>query len=578
MLIRRIKLAVVSLVLLTGAAVLAQGVVVEDGYPVARTAEAVVGPSPWYFFLAIVVGVILAISFELILTHLSVAAGISSVGPFDRYAKRETKPAKVEAEGEGAVMRTVRKTSNMFGVWALVTATVSLFFASWLAVELSQSPSAFTGFVLGLSIWALFYIIMTAIEVTALTSLVGSLTHTAAEGLRSAYKATTSIFGKSEEDRIVDTAERVTAAVRDELFGDVDTDRIRKQVDKYVRQLRPATAEEIKDTLRDMLDDTELRALVEHGEGELADVDVMTATLETKGVSREKARTMATNVRSAISKIREEYKSDKDRFSKISDAAMRVAGRSEEEARSAREQIEDYLRRTHKDELEPEGIKRDLEKLFSHPREGLSAVRERLSHFDRTTLEAILAQRQDMSEDEARKVTDRVMSVIDRIRGKTEEAAGEVTGEVEARRRGIQAKISNYLNSMGRPELRYEGIKHDIQTLFHDPRAGADALIRRLRAMDRDTLKAIIASRRDVSDEDAEHIVSQMERARDETIARYERMKEEVQHRIEDAKDRALREAEETRKAARNAAWWTFGSAIASACAAIVGGILSTYT
>jgi uncharacterized protein YjbJ (UPF0337 family) len=327
-----------------------------------------------------------------------------------------------------------------------------------------------------------------------------------------------------------------------------------------------------------MLDETEIRALVEHGEGELADVDIMTATLETKGVSREKARTMATNVRSAISKIREEYKSDKDRVSKISDAAMRVAGRSEEEARSAREKIEDYLRRTHKDELEPEGIKRDLETLFSHPREGLSAVRERLSHFDRTTLEAILAQRQDMSEDEARKVTDRVMSVIDRIRGKTEEAAGEVAGEVEARRRGIQAKISNYLNSMGRPELRYEGIKHDIQTLFHDPRAGADALIRRLRAMDRDTLKAIIASRRDVSDEDAEHIVSQMERARDETIARYERMKEEVQHRIEDAKDRALREAEETRKAARNAAWWTFGSALASATAAVVGGILSTLT
>lgn len=575
MLIRKFELALISLVLLTGAAALAQEVVVEEGYPIVRTTEAVVGPSPWYFFLAIVVGVILAISFELILTHLSVAAGISSMGPFDRYAKREPKPGKVREEGEGAVMRTVRKTSNMFGVWALITATVSLFFASWLAVELSHSPSAFTGFVLGLSIWALFYIIMTAIEVTALTSLVGSLTHTAAEGLRSAYKATASIFGKSEEDRIVDAAERVTAAVRDELFGDVDTNRIRKQIDRYVRQLRPATPEEIRDALRDILDETEIRALVEHGEGDLADVDVLTATLETqRGMTRERARTVAANVRSALSKIREEYRSDKDTVSKISDAAMRVAGRSEEEARSARERIEDYLRRTHKDELDPEGIKRDLEKLFSHPREGLSALRERLLHFDRTTLEAILAQRKDMTEDEVRKVTDRVMSVIDRIRGRTEEAAGEV----EARRRGIQAKISDYLNSMGRPELQYEGIKHDIQMLFHDPKAGADALIRRLRAMDRDTLKAIIASRRDVSDEDAEHIVSQMERARDETIARYERMKEEVQHRIEDAKDRALREAEETRKAARNAAWWTFGSALASATAAVIGGILSTFT
>ena len=572
MLIRGVKSAAVGLALLAGAAAIAQEV--REVYPVVTTAEAVVGPSPWYFFLAIIVGVILAVSFELILTHLSVAAGISSVGPFDRYGKRETKPAE-PGEGAGTVMRAVRKTSSMFGVWALVTATISLFFASWLAVTLSHSASAFVGLVLGLSIWALFYIIMTAIEVSAITSLVGSLTHTAVEGLRSAYKTTTSIFAKSEEDRIVDTAERVTAAVREELFGDVDAADIRKQIDKYIRQLRPATAEEIKDALRDILDETEIRALVEHGEGEFADVDVLTATLETEGgMTRERARTMATNVRSAISKIREEYRSDKDTVSKISDAAMRVAGKSPEEAQSIRRQVEDYLRNTQKEELDPEGIRRDLERLFSSPREGLSALRERLSHFDRSTLQAILAQRQDMTEEEAKKVTDRVMGVIDRIRGKAEETAEQV----EARRHGVEAKIRGYVNSLGRPELQYEGIKHDIQMLFHDPKAGADSLIRRLKAMDRDTLKAIIASRRDVSEEDAEHIVSQMERARDETIAKYERMKDEVQHRIDDAKDRALREAEETRKAARNAAWWTFGSAVVSACAAIIGGVLSTYT
>ena len=131
---------------------------------------------------------------------------------------------------------------------------------------------------------------------------------------------------------------------------------------------------------------------------------------------------------------------------------------------------------------------------------------------------------------------------------------------------------------MGRPELRYEGIKHDMQVLFHDPKAGADLLIRRLKAMDRDTLKAIVASRKDMSQEDAEHVVSQIEHARDEAIAKYEQMKTEVQHRMEDAKDKALHEAEEARQVARTAAWWTFGSALVSAAAAIVGGVLSTYT
>jgi len=472
-------------------------------------------------------------------------------------------------------MASVKKTTNLFGIWTLVTATLSLFFASWLAVRLSTTLVVFHGIVLGLAIWALFYIIMTAIEVTALTSLVGSLVQTAAGGLRTAYKATASVFGKSEEDRIVDTAEKVTAAVRDELFADVDVKDLREDLEKYIQQLRPPSPMEIKNALRDLLDETDLQAIIEHGEGPFMDTDVVTASLVTEsGMSREKAQSVANSVKDAIGKIREEYGSGKDTASKVTDAAMRVAGKSGQEAQATREKIEAYLRDTHKEELSPEGIKRDLEKLVTSPREGIAALRERLSHVDRSTLRSFLAQRKNMSEQDVDRTTDRIMSVIDTIRGK----AAEVPEAADARKRSVEAKIRNYLNSMGRPELRYEGLKHDFQVLFHDPKAGADLLIRRLRAMDRDTRKALVASRKDMSEEDAEHLVSQLDHARDETINKYEQMKTEVEHRLEDARDRALREAEETRKAARTAAWWTFGSAVASGAAAVIGGILSTYT
>ncbi|MGE5293664.1 MAG: hypothetical protein ACM3VT_02425 [Solirubrobacterales bacterium] len=578
MAIRRILLAAGILALLMGITVLAQpratGPGIVDQAPMTQTQQTIVTPSN--FWLAIVVGVILAVSFELILTHLSVAAGISSVGPFDQRERGEHHYE--EHETHTGVMGKIKKGSSLFGIWTLVTATISLFFASWLAIGLANTGSAFRGLVLGLSIWALFYIAMTVLEVTTLTSLVGSLTQTAIGGLRSAYKATASIFGKSEEDRVVDTAERVTAAVRNELFGEMDAKDLRKQIEKYVQQLKPASADDIKDAIRGMLNDVEIRALVEHEEGPFADVDVLTASLETEGgMTREKARTVATNVKDAVAKIREEYRSDKDATSKLTDASMRVAGRSEEEARAVREKIEAYLRNTNKEELNPEGIKQDLEKLYHSPKEGFAALKDRLSHFDRSTFKAILAQRKDMTEQEADKTVDRVMSVVDRIRGKTAEAV-EGAEEAVAQRRGVEARIRDYVNSIGRPELRYEGIKHDMEVLFHDPKAGADLLIRRLKAMDRDTLKAIVATRKDMSPEDAEHVVSQMERARDETIAKYEQMRTEVQHRIEDAKDKALHEAEEARQVARTAAWWTFGSALVSAGAAIVGGILSVYT
>ncbi|OHB63363.1 MAG: hypothetical protein A2Y77_06990 [Planctomycetes bacterium RBG_13_62_9] len=566
---RIVKSAVVLLLLSTTAA-FAQ----EAGQVVTTTTtqEAFVPGS--YFYLAILVGVILAVSFELILTHLSVAAGISAVGPLDRRGRKEEAPPEKYEEAP-SVMGRVKKTTSLFGIWTLVTATISLFFASWLAVRLAATPNLFQGLVLGLAIWGLFYVTMTVLEVTALTSLVGSLVQTAIGGLKSAYKATTSVFGKSEEDRVADTAEKVTAAVREELFGDIDTKDLRKQIEGYIQQVKPAAAHDIKRALSGLLDETEIRAIVEHEEGPFADVDVLTASLETDtGMTREKARSLATGVKDAISKIRAEYRSDKDKVSKATDAAMRVTGKSEEEARALREQIETYLRDTPKEELNPEAIRRDLEKVLTSPKEGLRTLRGRLAPIDRSTLSAILAQRKDMTEQEANKIADRVMSVIDRMRSKAEEAPGPA----EAQKRGVEAKIRNYLNSMDRPELRYEGIEHDMQVLFHDPKAAADLLIRRLKALDRNTLQAIVASRRDISEEDAEHIVSQMEHARDETVAKYEQMKAEVQHRLTDAKDRALRQAEETRKTAQTAAWWTFGSAVASAAAAVIGGILSTYT
>jgi hypothetical protein len=529
-----------------------------------------------YFYLAIIVGVILAISFELILTHLSVAAGITAVGPFDRRKARTPRQASESQEArkeESTVMETVTRTSNIFGVWTLVTAVISLFFASWLAVRLSTSLDAWHGIVLGLAIWAMFYIFMTTLQVTALTSLVGSLVQTAIGGLKAAYKATTSVFGKSEEDRIVDTAEKVTASVRDELFGDVDVKDLRKDIEHYVQQLKPASPREFKNAIRELLDETDIRAIVEHNEGPFAGTDVLTASLvKESGMSREKARTTAAGIQDAIAKIREEYSSQKDTTSKVSDAAMRVAGKSPEEAQAIREQIETYLRETHKEELDPEGIKRDLEKLLTRPKEGLGALRDRLAAFDRSTLTAILAQRKDLSQQEAQKITDRVMSVVDTLRGKARETSEGASNWAQS----IEAKISNYLNSMERPELEYEGIKHDLQVLFHDPKAGADLLIHRLKAMDRETLKAIVASRKDMTEDDAERLVLNMERARDEAIEKYQEMKVEVQHRLDDARDRALREAEEARQAARAAAWWTFGAAVLSGASAIGGGILST--
>lgn len=143
---------------------------------------------------------------------------------------------------------------------------------------------------------------------------------------------------------------------------------------------------------------------------------------------------------------------------------------------------------------------------------------------------------------------------------------------------GVFARIRNYLNSLDRPELNYDGIKRDVRQLFDDPQAGFESLRDRLSSFNRDTLVAVMSSREDISEEDANRIIDQVERARNSVLQRAERIQHEAQRRLEEVKLQAQRQAEETRKAAASAAWWLFGTAIVSAFFSAVAGALAVAT
>ncbi|MBE0537956.1 MAG: hypothetical protein IH624_20030 [Phycisphaerae bacterium] len=570
---RKVRLVIIAAIFIASAAS------VTYGQPVFITRDTTVDPAESNLFLAVIVGLILAVAFEMILTHLSVAAGISMVGPLDEPGEKD----RGGDEGEQIYMRTAHKFSHAFGVWSLITATISLFAASWFAVQLAGTQDAFYGLVLGLAIWGLFYLLMSVLETATVSSLIGSLTRTAVSGLQSVYQATASVLSKSPEDRIADSAKDITASIKQELFGDMDAGDMRHKIEEYIQQIKPMDARQMKKELAELLDDVELRIIAEHEGGPLADVNEITARLETSGkMSKEKARSMAQGFSHAVDMVGEEYRSGKRPADKASDAAMKAAGLSDQQIKATHEKIERYLRETRREELDPEHIKADIEKLFKSPGEGIEALKDRLSHIDRSTIASVITSRTDISGNKADKIADTVWQQIERLRGVPEEAkagaADKKAGlqdKMDAEVEGVKAKLQHYMDSLGQPELRYEGVKHDVQLLFHDPKAGADALLQRLKAMDRDTLKAVIASRHDISEEDAEQIVSRMEEARDDTITKAEQMKNQIQEKVQHARERVLHEAEEARQTASAAAWWTFGSALVSAAAAVVGGMLA---
>ena len=232
--------------------------------------------------------------------------------------------------------------------------------------------------------------------------------------------------------------------------------------------------------------------------------------------------------------------------------------------------VTDYLRSTDKAELSPAGIKRDVELLLNDPRAGAESLKDRLSHFDRSTLVALLSQRGDISEADVNGVVDQILEVRDNVLGQLQIVQDKIQSVLDR----IMAKVKAYLNSLDRPELAYEGIRRDVNVMFDDPQAGFDALKDRFSSVDRNTLIAVMSSRDDISKADADRLVSQVERTRDRALQRAERIQNEAVMRLESAKRQAAIQVEETRKAAATASWWLFASALVSAIASAGAGAL----
>ncbi|KAB8314543.1 MFS transporter [Tolypothrix campylonemoides VB511288] len=252
-------------------------------------------------------------------------------------------------------------------------------------------------------------------------------------------------------------------------------------------------------------------------------------------------------------------------------APRRLATRTQQSVQNFQAYLEAYLRGSGKEELNPEGIKRDLHLLLHDPRVGIESIGDRLSHFDRSTIITLLKLREDLTDDEAAQIADTMISVRDQL---VEQVRG-IQRRIQDVIDGIFARIRDYLNSLDRPELNYDSIKRDVRTLFDDPQAGFDALRDRLSSFNRDTLVAIMSSREDISQEDANRIIDQVERARNSVLQRAERIQHEAQRRLEEVKHQAQQQAEETRKAAASAAWWLFATALVSGVFSAIAGAVA---
>lgn len=552
-----------------------------------------------FFFAALVAGVLLAIGFQILLTSLSAGFGVSAIGNLDDKFHNRDRHSDSHSEhnsdsGKGGSVMV--KISNAWGAWMLATASISLFFATWMGVTLSSAAAVWTGVVIGLSIWGAAWAIMMWLDMRMMSNLVGGGASAVMAGLRGSGSALSGIFSSSPEKQmgkqIQKVADHTVDKIRAEIADAMDHGKFQKKLEKYIHELAPPQIDytRARKEMETLLKEIKLKEKDHFADD--SDIDRETfieIASKHPNVSREDAKKLG-DIFNQVRGAHAEGGSGSEQAARIMD---RLSPGSEDDASGIRHKVAEFLRSTQREELAPEALKEDLDKIIADPKATKEVVMRRVGQIDRDTVVTALSQRTDIDRDRAEKVV-----------GYVEKALGQIRSRVETTREGVEqhrsamtdrpenprptrsghkgtlteemeAKIARYLNSLQRPELNYRSLKADLESILHEPGAAPEVLRERLSKFDRDTFVAVASSNPRVSREQAERMADRAMEARDNAIRRSEEIQHKVEERLRSARDTAIHEAENLRKASAAAAWWTFGAALVSGAAAALGGALA---
>ena len=555
-------------------------------------ADTVITPQ---FFISLLAGVLLAIGFQVVLTALSVAIGITAVGNIQTKANEAPDPNRNDHSNDPSDTPMGVKISSGLGLFTMITASVALFFASLLAVKLALIGNVGVGIILGLVIWATFFTTMAYLEVKSVSSLLGTLISTVLAGVKSSASALQNLFQGSPYGKIENIADHTVEKLRKEIDHAVDFDQVNKTIEDYIDRIDKNTPdyEKIKQDMTNLLTDIRIEERSVTGEdGSLDHETFIKLASEQSNLSKKDVQKLG-NVFQEAQKAAGEGDTNEDKAKKV---AATLTNANEEDIDGYVSRIEEYLRNTGKEEISPESIREDIEKIVENPSNAQSILTNRANKMDRSTLVALLEQNKNIKHDQAEQVVGYVEKAIDYVANKASDvqskaqeqkdsaqqtATAQTNGAGDQAKRAAQPspqsqqKIKTYLDGLGRPELQYDSLKRDLEKIMHDPKHSPEVIKNRLSKFDRQTLTALLTSNDRISRRDIENIVRRVDESKNNLLARAEQLESETRIQAEKAKQAALHQAENARKTAASAAWWLFGTAVVSGFAAALGGWLA---
>lgn len=558
------------------------------------------------FLVTIISGVLMALGFQFILTNLSVALGITSIGNIkqktERYLhnKREGYHEDEPEEESKGTKNVASKFMSFAGGWTLVTGAISLFLACMLAVKLSLIESNIIGFTLGLVIWAVFSMTMIYLESRALGSIISGVWGTAINAIRSGISGAGSIFSSRETQGERDR--NMVDKIRDEVYQLVEDPQINSKFDNVIERIRPKfDSHQFKRELADLLNEIKIeqKGSVSPGIKELfikvaenepafsrTDVSSLDKTFESvlaglglSGVSKQAgglgAKASEYVKEDVVPKIKEEY----------------IPKLKEEYLPKIKDEVEHYVMDRNPINTNPEIVRAEIDEIFSHDVD-ISKIKSEGKLFDKNDIATAVADQKGVTRSEALNVADKLEDALNSILrsskikeivssrfeetkeeviDKTKETLGSKKDEYMEK---LESRFQNLFRRIDRPELDYNLLKKEFMFMLRNPKLAPKVLKMKLNQMDKNTLVSLLTASGTLNKSEIDNVVRKFDEVKSDTVQRLDEAEGLISRKTREASQFALEKAEDTRKLAAEAGWWLFAMLVISGLAAGLGGIV----
>lgn len=540
--------------------------------PGLATAQTIVASSPTslsgHFFVSVIAGVVIAVGIQFLLSNLAIASGISAIGDV-----QDTSDSSSASDSSYSTKKAGQKLSAALGIFTIVTMSISLFIATYLAIELSLVSTVLNGAILGVVVWALFFITAVVVDIKLTTAVCGNLLSFLRKGIAGASDTVISGFAKSEQAKAQSFAKETVKAIHEEVRSEFNTSDFDKKVKQYIDRATQSqfSAKDLRKEMEKLINEIEVEEKLEMNDSNTLRKLILDIASNRPSLDEDQKKKVAStydDIKGAISN----NSSNQDRATEAFD---KLSPGDEEKGRQYRAKFSSYLDESDQEEITPEKLQEDMNAIFDNPKNAQRIISNRASKLDRNTLKALIESHPKMDSSK----TEKLLSTYDKVVAKfqsNEDSYEEQVDNLPAKRSQLEQRIQKWFDSLDRPELAYRNLKSDFMDMLDNPTDAPEIALSRMKKMDERSLRALLTNNDRLSNEDIDEYIAKYNEAREELITKLESMKDEIDSRVTQMKDMALRETEAVRATAASAAWWLFASALVSLASATVAGAIAT--